>query len=431
MPSFGPLSSAPLSALPDDVPEDPLQPNLSDSALVSSELTQHLLNVLEDTGNITNPEVSALIINYLADSAYSIDAVLAALVPRVTASDTAGVADDAEAKVLDNLVSSVVAYASADARGVFRSALSDAGTFEDAVAAAWNMLLADTAATSATLEGQVKKLAEIAETLLALGAVDSRLTALIAVSVAAALEGRVSAGWAAEAVDQAALTDETRGILSALIEAADSAAIADGASGGLSVLVLASDAGSATDAATTNLSALMDLSDGAVVFCTIRLDGLDYQGWVINTDLRALTEYRNVPFDSFAILNGRTYAAGENGIFELAGTTDDGAPIDAWITPFLTDFGTQKFKRVSDIWIGGMGQDLYVKVHSRDPATGVKTEDLYSVVRKQDAGAAPGRVEVGRGIKSTYFGLSLHNVDGADFELDSIDWRPLILDRRN
>jgi hypothetical protein len=152
---------------------------------------------------------------------------------------------------------------------------------------------------------------------------------------------------------------------------------------------------------------------------------------VFNTDLKAVTEYRNVQFDSFATFQGVTYGAGQGGIVALLGDTDDGAAIDAWFTPFLTDFGTQKFKRASDIWIGASTDGaLFAKVLTRDPATGAKLEDHYAVVMKQGDGVQPGRVEVGRGLKSTFWGLTVHNVDGADFALDSIQWRPLLLDRR-
>ena len=167
-----------------------------------------------------------------------------------------------------------------------------------------------------------------------------------------------------------------------------------------------------------------------MLYCTIRLGGVDYQGWVLNTELRAVTEYHNVPFDSFAILNGRTYGAGDGGIFELAGNTDNGSPINAWFRPFLTDFGAAKMKRVSDIWIGTSAKGLLVKVHTKDPATGNVTEDIYPVEYSHGTGNEKCRVKVGRGLTSHWWTLTVANVAGADFAIDGIDWKPLILDRR-
>ena len=67
---------------------------------------------------------------------------------------------------------------------------------------------------------------------------------------------------------------------------------------------------------------------------------------------------------------------------------------------------------------------------TRDPNTGVLTEDWYELVTKQGAGEAQGRAKVGRGLKSTWWGMTLQNIDGADFRLDEIAWRMIVLDRR-
>ncbi len=344
--------------------------------------------------------------------------------------DAAMAADATVCVVLDNLKDKLVARETLQTGALFRSGLDGKAAFTDIVGAAWQMLLADAGELSDTTESTVRRLAALAETMLVKDAALARMDAFIAVAAAAVLEARTATGVGAQAIDQAVLADEIGNTLAVMLDAADAGAVSVDASGGMRLLLVASDAATVADDPEAALRALAELADGAVLYCTLRLGGTDYQGWVLNTDLRAVTEYRNVPFDSFAILNGRTYAAGEGGIYELAGDTDNGEPISAWFRPFLTNFGTQKMKRVTDIWLGTSATGLFVKVHTRDPATGKMTEDVYPVQHAHGDGTDKGRVKVGRGLTSNWWTLTVQNVAGADFAIDGIEWKPLLLDRR-
>ena len=430
MPSLNALSEAPLGALGGGSGGAPADPDLSSGANCFDDPLAIFLNVLESVGAATFPSGEALIANAL-DAGASIGAGgVGSVRSRAEASDAALLTLDNASQILSVLKDRIVATSSADSLARFRSTAAAGGKFQDSIAAAWSMLLADEGSAQDDAAGVLRKLAALAETLLALGNVQGKLTAQAAVAVAAALEARVSAGWSAAAVDQAALGDEARNTLAAMLSASDGALATDAAAPGLRMLLLAGDGATVADDPAAALRALEELADGAVLYCTIRLGGTDYQGWALNTDLRTVTEYRNVPFDSFAVLGGRTYAAGDGGIFELAGDTDNGQPINAWFRPFLTNFGAAKMKRVSDIWIGTSAKGLLVKVHTKDPATGQMTEDIYPVEYSHGTGNDKCRVKVGRGLTSHWWTLTVANVAGADFAIDGIDWKPLILDRR-
>ena len=113
------------------------------------------------------------------------------------------------------------------------------------------------------------------------------------------------------------------------------------------------------------------------------------------------------------------------------GTTDDGTAIDAYVRTFLTDFGTHKFKRAPDIWVGiATDGRMLAKVRTRDPASGAVLDDWYELVTKQDGNEANGRAKVGRGLKSVWWGLELRNINGSDFRVDEAGLRYLVLDRR-
>ncbi len=430
MTSSGPLGSAPLSALDGGSPPagDPYA--LSDGLVANDELAEILRNVLEDAAALTFPTGDAYIANLLESAVGIAAGGVGNLRQRAEASTAAMLALDTASQILSVLKERILVAAVPDALGRFRNTLAAGGVFQDAVAAAWSMLLADSGNAQDSEVVVLRKLAGVADSLLAMGDAQGRMSALAAVAVAAALEGRATAGWGSSAADQATLVDESRALLAAMLSLNDAGAGSDTAEAAMRMVLLADDAATIADDPAAMLRAFSDLADGAVLYCTLRIGGTDYQGWVMNTDLRAVTEYRNVPFDSFATLNGRTYAAGEGGIFELAGDTDDGQPIEAWFRPFLTNFGTQKMKRVTDIWIGAAATGLVVKVHTRNPATGQMTEDLYPVQHVHGDGTDKGRVKVGRGLTSNWWTLTVANVAGAAFEVDSIEWKPLVLDRR-
>lgn len=429
MPSLGPLSGAPLSDEGGDAPIPPdLFPDIASGANCYDDPHAIFLNVLEDAIEGSFPSGDAIILNLL-ESGFSGSDIISG-VAAAFCSVSANIADAAVGEALPNLIDRAQAVCSAQANGTFVGNLSDAGTLSDAIRAAWAMLVEDEGDIGDDTLAIVKKLVAIAETLYATGAVAARLDAMVAAAVAGAIQAETVSGWSLDAADSGAIGDAANGILAAILNLADAGQATDSASGALSVVLVATDDAVVADSPAAALSALCDLSDGAMVFCTLRLNGFDYQGWVLNTDLRALTEYRNVPFDSFAILNGRTYAAGEGGIYELAGDTDDGEPIAAWFRPFLTDFTSDKLKGVSDIWLGTSGTDLYVKVHTKDPATGLMAEDIYPVQHFHGDGSDKGRVKVGRGLKSQWWALTVGNENGADFAVETITWLPLLRDRR-
>ena len=430
MPSFGPIASAPISSVGAPTPPPDLSPNIEDGLRLELSGDTYFLNVLMDAAVGGFPMGDAVIRNLLESGGAVGTASIANVRMLALASDAALLLLEEASQVLIVIKERIVAASDFNCRASFKNTGKDGGKFTDAVASAWGMLLADAGSASDDAQVTLRKLAALAETLHALGNVQGKLMAQAAVAVAAALEARVVAGWSVAAVDQAAMTDEARNTLTAMLATGDSAIAGDVLTPSLRMLLLASDAATVADDPAAMLRAFDTLHDGATLYCTLRMGGTDYQGWVLNTQLRAVTEYRNVPFDSFAIVNGHTYAAGDAGIVQLTGDTDNGQPIDAWFRPFLTNFGTHKMKRVTDIWIGASGTGLYVKVHTRNPATGQMTEDVYPVEYTHGTGTDKGRVKVGRGLSSNWWTLTVANVAGAPFDVNSIEWKPLMLDRR-
>ena len=74
---------------------------------------------------------------------------------------------------------------------------------------------------------------------------------------------------------------------------------------------------------------------------------------VVTTRTMRTVRYAAYPFNSFTEFAGKYLAAGPDGVFQLdVGTTDNGAPVDAYIETGDMDFGSEMQKRVSDCYVG-------------------------------------------------------------------------------
>ena len=152
--------------------------------------------------------------------------------------------------------------------------------------------------------------------------------------------------------------------------------------------------------------------------------GSDNETWVVNLDSSGSTNYTNYAFNSFATIGGRHYGAGPDGIFLLDGDTDAGAPIRASVSLGKLDFGKATKKTVAECYVGMSGAgNLFVKVIAEGAAYVYKTRDFSDELQQQ-------RVKFGKGLKTNYVELEIYNEDGADFELDTVEFRVADLSRR-
>lgn len=395
--SFGPYGSAPYGSAAFGVTAapDPTHANLFDSVAISG-----------------------LLLDYLNGK-----------VP-LSAADSAAFTDATSEERLFNLRDTLSTATVVTSQATLYPVLGDSMALVDVVRLAWSMLLSDSA-TITDASGLRLGLA-IADALQATAIANGKLTAYAAVASAIALEDATKSGWSVTASDTAAFTDAVQNVLRAMLALDDTAALSDTATGSLRLSLVCPDGVTLADTLAANLRLNASIADEVLLYASFRLGGTEYQGWAVNTDLRAATEHRNQPFDSIvAHPKGVHYAAGPGGIVQFTGTDDDGEPIDAWLKTFLTDFGSHQFKRAPDVWLGLTTEGrMLVKTLTRDPRTGVQYEDWYEAITKQDMGEAQGRAKIGRGLKSTWWGMELRNIQGSDFRLDEIGWRPIVLDKR-
>lgn len=150
--------------------------------------------------------------------------------------------------------------------------------------------------------------------------------------------------------------------------------------------------------------------------------GGGFTAWTMNTRTAAVTEYDNFAFNSFARIGNKYIGATETGLYELNGDTDDGDPVIARIKSGFMQFGGVQLSRVKAAYIGMRGEgDFILRIETGDGARydyAVPTRNLRTT-----------KVHMGKGQRARYFSFELISA-GADFDLDSIEFVPLVVQRR-
>lgn len=159
------------------------------------------------------------------------------------------------------------------------------------------------------------------------------------------------------------------------------------------------------------------LTEGMELEVELILFGEKYQGWVVNTETGAPTEYENFNFNSMCKLGQKYYGAAENGLFMLDGETDDGDPINARILTGEMDFGSPNLKRLERAYMGYTSEgDMVLRIivtHAGKP-----NEYWYKVPTRFGSEDTESRIKIGEGIFSNYWQFELVNPDGAHFKIE-------------
>lgn len=146
-----------------------------------------------------------------------------------------------------------------------------------------------------------------------------------------------------------------------------------------------------------------------------------FRTWVLNVRRKALTEYTNFAFNSFATCGGRNFGASSQGVFELAAQDlDAAATIPAVIRTGQHFFGTTVAKRVPRIYTGykATGAMEFRTITSADATR------AYLLPWNGTADIQLRRVPINRGPKSTYWQFEVANRDGSDFLIEALELYP-------
>jgi hypothetical protein len=178
------------------------------------------------------------------------------------------------------------------------------------------------------------------------------------------------------------------------------------------------------------LQAIAAIQEGLGFVVHLAVDSGEYVAYSINTENKSVSLYTNFPFNSFAMLGGRYYGMAPDGIRELGGTSDDGEAINARFRLAMTDLGTSRMKRMQAAYLGytASGQ-LRLKTITVDK-NGTKSAHYYRMEAQVAGEPREGRIKIGQGLRSVYWGFALEAIDGAAFMIDLLALHPIVLEQR-
>lgn len=144
--------------------------------------------------------------------------------------------------------------------------------------------------------------------------------------------------------------------------------------------------------------------------------------WAINTRSGAVSEYSNYAFNSFARVGNKYLGASSNGLYELLGSNDDGTSIITQIKSGFAQWAGSRFTMFKAAYLGIHGSGNFtLKIVTADGKT-----YIYSVAARD---MRTTKVRIGKGIRTRYFSFELIST-GQDFDLDTIEFVPLVAERR-
>lgn len=164
-----------------------------------------------------------------------------------------------------------------------------------------------------------------------------------------------------------------------------------------------------------------DISFGLVV----TVDGVVYEGWLMNPETFAVWNYSNYNFNSITRFGEKYLLANENGLYEMEDKFDDGEAIIAKIKTASMDFGTSGLKQISELILGVVNSGKLVLKVTVD---GQQT--VYYELKPGTRNLENQRVKIGKGLHGRYWQFELITSDNSDFDLDSFEVLPFVFGRR-
>lgn len=144
--------------------------------------------------------------------------------------------------------------------------------------------------------------------------------------------------------------------------------------------------------------------------------------WAVNTLTGAVSEYTNYQFNSFAKHGQRYVGACDTGLYELDGDDDQGEDIIARIKTGFVSFASTHVSQFKAAYLAVRGGGDYVlRVILPNGA------QYDYAVRAEDSRST--KIKIGKGLRARYFAFELIST-GQDFDLDMLEFVPIIADRR-
>jgi hypothetical protein len=310
--------------------------------------------------------------------------------------------------------------------------IDDIAVFGDTLNYALRVLIEEGLVVGDTLNAEHTAFARIVARLLMSGTVTGYADAVVKILDALVLAAVADAIARGELAEKVVLSDTVKALYHAFARILETLVASDALTGTSTMFVLVSDRVAMSSDLSHAAELVAALRDGAGFAATLAIDNGEYIAWVMNTEGdKAVSRYTDFPFNSFAKIGGRYMACDSTGLHWLDGSDDSGEAINARLRTGMSAMGTRREKRMPEafLYLRTDGQ-MRLQLIQVDADTGEKVAGWFKVLTRPASNSRETRAKTGRGWKAVEFDFVLENIDGADFDLTSIEPRPLNLDRR-
>lgn len=144
-------------------------------------------------------------------------------------------------------------------------------------------------------------------------------------------------------------------------------------------------------------------------------------GYCMNIETKTVTRWDDYALNSFS----GNYGIAPVGVLSLSGDSDNGSEIQAVINLGRLNFGTESLKNLSNGYVGVASPEK-IEMTITLPS---EAEYTY-LARTSDAALKMQRIDLGKGLRANWFGVSVKNTSGADFTLASVSMNAAVSTRR-
>lgn len=333
-----------------------------------------------------------------------------------------------------NAVEAVVLAAEARSIGQLVERLAEGAVFADLAALAFRIVAVEAVAFADVATVQRRQIEALTEVLIATAVADSRLEAKHLLAEAFALDAIAKRGFDEQALDSVAFADTLVHSVRAFEQLLEAVVLDDVATAGVRFTVLCEEGFTLADVAVSQARLYEALVEGVTFTARFAFGGAEYVAWVVNADTGAATRYDHFGFNSLApfTISGveRYFGAMDDGLYELVGDTDAGAPISAEVRSGLHDFGTREMKRLpTGYLLYTASGEMVIKIIATSPE-GQKEAHYYQLEGRTAQVTREDRFTPDQGIESVLWGWTLLNPNGEDFSVDAVAFFPLAINRR-
>lgn len=309
------------------------------------------------------------------------------------------------------------------------SRVQDNIELSDVLSVVFRELLAEGFTIGGTVADNFRAVDRLMEALAFTGLATSQLEAGNILAASIAFAELLTSGFVESVSDSVAFEAASNDALTAAAVLIENLLASDTAEAAVRFTAVVEERLLVSDEAVSALSAVELLREGVTFAIHLNVHDGQYVAYSINTENKAVTEYTNYPYNSFARLpvpgGWRYLGMTPAGIRELEGTDDAGSAIAASFRLALTNLGSGQMKRMQAAYLGYTSTgELRLKaiIVAKD---GKKEAWYYRLHAQPQAAPQQSRIKIGQGLRAVYWAFEVESIDGAAFMIDLLDLHPL------